>query len=1182
MSDNNNNNQMSFNQNNNFMNNVNNMSNNNMFNNNYQNIQNNNNFNSNNNNFNINNGQGNLNNNSNNNQNNFNNYNQNFGNSQNNNFNNNQGSNIQFNNQGSNMQFNNPINNNFNNNQGSNIQFNNQGSNMQINNQGSNIQVNNPVNNNQINNQYNNQGNNQINNNGNQLINQGNQFNNQGNMFNNQGNQFINNNQSNQNNQIFMNMNNQGVNLNDINSINNNSQNQIQIDETQTAIGVKSFLHPPLTDKTLIKEINNNINDNYNKLDLKINNIENKIDDFQTSMTSKIANMQANISDIKTQMNNANLTQLSSDLNFLKSQIIQIQSSLSSLSSNNNNNNNKNNINIPNKNDLNLNIDKKVLNPPSPKIFKIFKDPNEKDVIISMNDKDILIKININTITLDQFKNMAKKYFKINDNTIIHYYNDFGLKIIIQNEPDFKQSLSQKILKYYFSEKINDFNLNNDTIINQDINTILNKINIIDNSFNNNNNNNFNNNNLPKKNLDNNINNFKNEINNNNNFIPKNINVNNQQKNLDLYKDQVKDVMNHFASLAFLPSGSPMDTGDFISSAAYLSDLMNKINIAEKKLCPKKFHNPKKVLKLPGLISSKFEKNEQVFVLSMLSDVLEEKGINTSIYKDNVDNKNIDGATLQYLFNGFTEKKKYKINFDVSPDKTNLLLKKGNELKLFIQEWKLKISKKLNINSSEVFLVNPQENSGFNLDLVTNETNIQYNNLKNFPEIKNINEKPLIEGCQLNSDIFEPKHNNQDPGWGINETRGGEKYIPPLGWYGYGLKVGKKYDNGNDQWLNYIDGKGVYAVAYFGLSNLYQNKNNYNKFFNEINSPEALKIGYEQTYKNDINIKEQSKNEYKTCGSGVYLFQDPKIAENTASIIDIGGVRYKMLLMCRVNPNKIRQPSGFKDCWILNPIPSEVRPYRILIKKIFQSPLAGASQNEIKTFNSMPEYCKDIIIKKDTSFLIKNNTTFNNDNFVINLYTSNAYTYLNNYLREGKITPDSKYTEKEIKSWAWCLHNALTHRKSNVKNGSIFYRGVSRKFPPNLGIGSKFYFAEFTSVSEDKNVAMGFACNGTLFIIRIENNNGPQYYCYNVSDVSCYKHEKETLITSNCTFHVTNILKKNKDEDSLDEVYLTCEGFKPENINKNDIISINKIKKSDKEIEINDNIQPMDKECKNQ
>ena len=102
---------------------------------------------------------------------------------------------------------------------------------------------------------------------------------------------------------------------------------------------------------------------------------------------------------------------------------------------------------------------------------------------------------------------------------------------------------------------------------------------------------------------------------------------------------------------------------------------------------------------------------------------------------------------------------------------------------------------------------------------------------------------------------------------------------------------------------------------------------------NEINSQEALKIGYEQTYKNDINLKDKSKNEYEKCGNGVYLYQNPKIAENTASIIDIGGVRYKILLMCRVNPKKIRQPQGFPDCWILNPTPSEVRPYRILIKK---------------------------------------------------------------------------------------------------------------------------------------------------------------------------------------------------------------------------------------------------------
>ena len=270
-----------------------------------------------------------------------------------------------------------------------------------------------------------------------------------------------------------------------------------------------------------------------------------------------------------------------------------------------------------------------------------------------------------------------------------------------------------------------------------------------------------------------------------------------------------------------------------------------------------------------------------------------------------------------------------------------------------------------------------------------------------------------------------------------------------------------------------------------------------------------------------------------------------------------------MLLMCRVNPKKIRQPKGFQDCWILNPLPSEVRPYRILIKKIFNSPMAGSSQNDIITFTSTPEYFKDIISKKDTSFLNKNNSLFKNDDFVINLYTSDAYVYLNNYLRTGKLINNSKYTEKEIKSWAWCLHSSLTNRKSNVKNGSIFYRGVSRKFPDELGIASKFIFAEFTSVSEDKKVAKSFARNGTLFIIRIENNDNP-FYCYNVAELSLYKHEKEILITSNCTYRITNKNMKNvknkdneNDNDSLEEISLTCEGYKIDNSNNNKIINFN-------------------------
>ena len=108
--------------------------------------------------------------------------------------------------------------------------------------------------------------------------------------------------------------------------------------------------------------------------------------------------------------------------------------------------------------------------------------------------------------------------------------------------------------------------------------------------------------------------------------------------------------------------------------------------------------------------------------------------------------------------------------------------------------------------------------------------------------------------------------------------------------------------------------------------------------------------------------------------------------------------------------------------------------------------MSGESQNDIKVLDKSPDYFNDIIQKKDTSFFSKNNTKFNNDDFVINLYTSNNYKYINNYLREGKISNNSKYTEDEIKSWVYCLHKALTTRKRNINNTSNFYRGVNRKF----------------------------------------------------------------------------------------------------------------------------------------
>jgi len=90
--------------------------------------------------------------------------------------------------------------------------------------------------------------------------------------------------------------------------------------------------------------------------------------------------------------------------------------------------------------------------------------------------------------------------------------------------------------------------------------------------------------------------------------------------------------------------------------------------------------------------------------------------------------------------------------------------------------WKTNFSIKWKTNKNDILLVNPKYNNGYCcLDLVSEDISIKstINKLKEYNYIQEIQEKPLIEGCQLNSDIFDPAWNSQDGGWGIGEKRGG-------------------------------------------------------------------------------------------------------------------------------------------------------------------------------------------------------------------------------------------------------------------------------------------------------------------------------------------------------------------------------------------------------------------------
>ena len=183
------------------------------------------------------------------------------------------------------------------------------------------------------------------------------------------------------------------------------------------------------------------------------------------------------------------------------------------------------------------------------------------------------------------------------------------------------------------------------------------------------------------------------------------------------------------------------------------------------------------------------------------------------------------------------------MHFDFGEDTNRKILNNPEEKEKFLKDWKIKIAQKLNINDDDLILTNVHRGSVAVHLVIINSTPTQEKKaiicLKEYNEIKKINEKPMIDILQISPDILD-KRGNRYKGWGINEKRGGEKYIPPLkDWYGIGLNVRNKYDNGNNDWLDYRNKPGEYAIAYIGISNKNNDKtqiiedvNEFSNYFN--------------------------------------------------------------------------------------------------------------------------------------------------------------------------------------------------------------------------------------------------------------------------------------------------------------------------------------------------------------
>jgi hypothetical protein len=373
-----------------------------------------------------------------------------------------------------------------------------------------------------------------------------------------------------------------------------------------------------------------------------------------------------------------------------------------------------------------------------------------------------------------------------------------------------------------------------------------------------------------------------------------------------------------------------------------LEDMSIMGTIIKDQIIEEKITHPEKFVSIQEAATKENKDNDNpLFIMGLLAQNLENQGVTTAIEKEstNSNDNEASNTALQFMINGMGMQKKYSLHFDFGEERNEELLNDKEEQRKFNDKLKKKLSKEYNIDEDEIIISFPQKGS-YQITVIFKQKEFfdlkkkdLLEKFKDEPELgklKDLHEDLIMSGCKLTPDMFDSKGNNKDGGWGENETRGGEPYIPPKGWIRYGLNVLGKYDNGNDDWLAYDNREGEWCIAYHGVGQG-QSSDNVKKIVKSIASSNLMP-GNGQCYED----YEDCRHKPNKVGRGVYCTPDPNVTidDGYAGIADVNGESYYMAFMLRVKPDKIRCSASKKDYWVLNGNDNEIRPYGILIKKV--------------------------------------------------------------------------------------------------------------------------------------------------------------------------------------------------------------------------------------------------------
>jgi hypothetical protein len=350
----------------------------------------------------------------------------------------------------------------------------------------------------------------------------------------------------------------------------------------------------------------------------------------------------------------------------------------------------------------------------------------------------------------------------------------------------------------------------------------------------------------------------------------------------------------------------------------------------KKRIDKEKKEHPENFIDIEEAIKNK-DQNEKLYVIGQLGKSLKNLGIEVAI--DKREGKNIEESIImnQIISSGLLQETKYEIHFkenDINK-KYAIISNEDGEQEKQIKKMKALISEKTGYPEKDIFIANIREGSvtaDVSIKKYSKDIEKKMEELSKSDIIECIYEKNILEACQLTPDMLDERGDRKPSEWPSSpQKRGGIPYHPPTNkWVGYGLKVWDQYDNGNNDWIGMDGNENEWAVAFHGTGASAVNPicKKGGKFYS------TKKEGATRQYcVNDDNINEKSKDAYPKCGEGTYVSPHLDYAnyyanQNASSVI----------IMCRVNPNKIRIPKDYAENeWITDGTRETIRPYRILV-----------------------------------------------------------------------------------------------------------------------------------------------------------------------------------------------------------------------------------------------------------